>query len=74
MIMLGPSVIQPGDQLCVLSESQQLYVLRRPKGDYNQPVGGCFVQDLMWVRAFRRSMEVDKKLKRFTSVGLVSSG
>lgn len=44
---LGPNVMLPGDQLCILFGGQQLYVLR-PKGKFHQLVGQCFVQGLMW--------------------------
>jgi len=46
-IGLGPNVMQPGDQLCILFGGQQLYILR-PRGDSHQLVGECFVQGLMW--------------------------
>jgi len=46
-IGLGPNVMRPGDQLCILFGGQQLYVLRA-KGKYYQLVGECFVQGWMW--------------------------
>ena len=63
-IGLGPNVMQPGDQLCILFGGQQLYILRA-KGEFHQLVGECFVHDLMWGEGLKAYQEGQQEVHKF---------
>lgn len=63
-IGLGPNVMLPGDQLCLLFGGQQLYVLR-PKGEFYQLVGECFVQGLMWGEGLQTYETGQQEMQKF---------
>ena len=63
-IGVGPNVMQPRDQLCILFGGQQLYVLR-PKAGLYQLVGECFVEGLMWGEGLQAYENGEQEVQEF---------